>query len=190
MKNLNLKINETITVLLPNELVPLKITGKLKGYYYNKFAQHENALYLFIQRPRRKKLDRIIISTDTAFILKGQLKEMFRRELVSQNESVAMANLHRLTYDDFKDDENLLYYHEYNEKFNVNDDIEYFADCTCDFMIDNNIRHFEAEENEQYINYIKDIISTYNIGKVLNYCKIEGYNVLMNCINKAICYNW
>lgn len=186
MNKMNLKLNETITVLKPMELIPLRITGKLIGYYFDKFAQYENSLYLFIQRSRAKRVDRIIITeNDTVFIFKGKFQDSWRKEKVSE----VTTNLNRITYEDIKENKNLIYSHLYGEKFNINDNTEYFIEKTGDYMMYNDIRHFEAEENENYINYIKELAQNFNIGKIKDLCKIEGYSVLLNCINKAVGYN-
>ena len=190
MNKMNLKLNETITVLMPNELIPTKITGRLKGYYFSEYAQYEDALYLFIQRPRAKKIDRVVITSDTAFIFRGKFEECWRKEVLSKDQNTTVSQLHRITYEDIKENENLLYYHGFREKFNINKNIEWFIDSTADYMMDHNIRHFEAEENEGYINYIKELLCGFNLKNILDTCKLEGYGVLENCIKKAVEYNW
>lgn len=187
MNKMNLKLNETITILKPWDMIPSRVTGKIKGYYFSNYAQYENALYIYIQRPRAKKIDRVVIlPTDITFIFKGKFEECWRKEEISSRENL----LHRITFEDVKDNKNLIYSHLYGEEFTLNDNLEYFLDSTGDYMMYNNIRAKEAEANEGYINYIKELSQNFNIGKIKDLCKNEGYTVLLNCINKAVEYNW
>ena len=57
-------------------------------------------------------------------------------------------------------------------------------------MINNNIKAAEAEENDNYINYIKSIIGNYNVLNLKQYFINEGYDILVKCIDKAINYDW
>lgn len=189
---LNLKIGQKITVLKSDSLVPELYKGILKGYYYSKFAQHENALYLYIQRPRAKKVDRIIISSDTAFIFNGYaLNDIHRKEVISDNGDIKINKLHRWTYEDFKDNKDLIFYHEFRSDFDgVNNNIERFIDLTGEYIQNNNIRSREAIDNEGYISYIKELVQNYNINNLKQFIRNEGYSILEKCLNLATEYNW
>lgn len=188
VKELNLQIGQKYTVLLTEDLVPTRYYGTLKGYHFNKWAQYENCLYLYIQRPRAKRVDEIIISIDTVLIFKGNFKESFRREVIKETETATHSLLHRWSYEDVKDNKNLVYYHEFREKFKVNDNFDYLIDTTADYLIDNNIKGNEAGNNEGYINYIKSLVTKYNVNKLKEYITKEGYVSLISNINKAVQY--
>lgn len=188
MDKLNIEIGQKITILKPGELVPLLIAGKVEGFNYGKYAQYENSIFIYIRRPRRKHLDRIVIHEhETAFIFDGTFKDMHRKEKVNEN----MTNLHRWTYNDLKDNKNLIFYHCYGEKLQIENNFERFIDVTADYISDNNVNPREAEQNEGYINYIKEKVKNYNIDSLKSYLKNEGYyDILIKCIDKAIIYNW
>lgn len=183
----NLEIGSRITVLKPMELLPRRIYGTLQGYYISSYAQHKNALYLFIKPYRARKTIRIVIHTnDTAFIFKGNFENSWNKEKVSERESL----LQRISYNDIKDNKDLVYHHEYGQDIEGNLNFDMFADCTADYMYNNDIRNYEALENESYINYIKRLLTIYNVNTMLECCKREGYSILENCIKKAISYSW
>ena len=190
MKELNLVIGEKYTVLETMDLLPTRVYGTLKGYYYSNFAQYENALYIYIQRPRHKKVDRIVLTTDTFYIFKGDFKECWNKK-ENWNGNSRMTELKRFTFEDLKDNENLVYsFQGHNDKFNIDNDFEYLIDVTGDFIYNNSIKPIEAPENESYIDYIRSLLTRYNVNDLLNYIKIEGYSLLENSINNAVKYNW
>lgn len=186
----NLKIGSKITVLKPNSLIPENVYGTLEGFFINRYAQYENALYLFIKPFRCRKITRMVITEgETVYILKGQLKDSWRRENISKTEQVTVAQLHRLTENDIKDQ--LIYKHDFRTPFKgIENNYERFADMTADYMINNNIKAAEAEENDNYINYIKSIIGNYNVLNLKQYFINEDYDILVKCIDKAINYDW
>lgn len=190
VKELNLTIGEKYTVLETMDLLPTRIYGTLKGYYYSNFAQHENALYIYIQRPRCKKVNRIVLTTDTFYIFKGDFKECWNKE-ENFNGNARMTELKRFTYDDLKDNENLVYsFQGHNDTFNINNDFEGLIDNTGDFIYNNGLKPIEAPENASYIDYIRTLLTRCNINDLLNYIKAEGYILLENSINKAVKYKW
>lgn len=189
-KELNLVIGEKYTVLETMDLLPTRIYGTLKGYYYSNFAQHENALYIYIQRPRCKKINRIVLTTDTFYIFKGDFKECWNK-VPNWKGNARMTELKRFTYEDLKDNENLVYsFQGRTEKFIINNDFEGLLDNTGDFIYNNGIKPIEAPENESYINYIRSLLTRCNVNDLLKYIKIEGYNMLEKSINKAVEYSW
>lgn len=174
-----------ITVLKPNSLVPELYKGTLKNFYIGKYAQNENALFINIKLFRKRNVDKIVISIkDTCFIFKDFYNDMFRKEKISNRESL----LHRITYNDVKNDKNLLIYHEYNENFEVNENYEHFLDITADYCINNNLIRDEQVNNDGYINFIKDLLIDYNVNKLKNYVNINvGRDTFLHkCIEKAI----
>ena len=190
MNKLNLTIGQKISVLKPNGLSPELYKGILKGFYYSKYAQYENALFIYIQRPRAKRVDRIIISTDTAFIFNGYFKDMFREELVSDNGKVRCSKLNKWTYEDVKNNKDLIYHHEFKGEYDVNTNIDSFIELTGDYLCNNDIKPLKAPESIGYINYIKDLISNYNVNNLMEHIKAEGFTILENCLNLAIEYKW
>lgn len=187
----NLQVGSRITVLKPMDLVPTRVFGTLQGYYISSYAQYKNALYLFIKPYRARKTMRItILPDDTAFIFSGNFKEAWRKELIRESKEATVSQLHRITFNDVKDNKDLIYYHEYGQEIEGNLNFDMFADCTSDYMCNNNIRNFEALENEDYIEYIKRLLTLYNVNTMLECCKLEGYSILENCIKKAISYSW
>ena len=186
MKELNLVIGEKYTVLKSDDLVPSRYYGTLKGYHFDKWAQYENCLYLYIQRPRAKRVDEIIISIEKTFIFKGDFKESHRKEVIKDTETITHSLLHRWTYNDLKDNKTLVYYHDFKEEFNVNNDLDSFVDLTGEYIMNNNIKPIEAPENENYINYIKSLLTKYNVNNLKNYIDKLGYRLLQLSFNKAI----
>lgn len=185
-----LQIGSKVTILKPNELVPTRIYGTFQGGYIGRYAQYKNAYFLFIKPYRCRKIERVVITpNETAIILNGNINSSWRREELSSNEQATVSQLHRLTVNDFKK-ENIIYHHEYGQEIEGNLNFDMFADCTADYMCNNNIRHFEALDNEGYINYIKRLLTIYNASTMLACAVNEGYTVLENCIKKAIEYNY
>lgn len=186
----NLKIGSKITILKPNEITPYKIYGTLEGVYISNFAQHENTLFLYIKPFKCRRIERVTISqNEVAFILDKDIKNLWKKEVVKNDGDVVVQQLHRLRKNDI-DQNDIIYSHEYGEKFNANDNFEAFIDRTTDFMINEGVASSEAENNEKYIQHIKTLVTSYNVNKLKQYIKNEGYNILEKCINKAIQYNW
>ena len=48
---------------------------------------------------------------------------------------------------------------------------------SVDYIQNNNIKPVEAPTNENYISYIKTLLTQYNVNDLLNYIKIEGYSL-------------
>ena len=195
MKNvneLNLQIGEKYTVLNAGDLVPTRYYGTLKGYYYSNFAQHKNALYIYIQRPRARKVDRLIFTSDKIFIFKGKFENCWRKEVISETEQATTSLLHRYTYNDLKDNENLVYYNDglVNEYKPSTNDFEGLIDNTGDFIYNSSIRPIEAPENDGYIDYIRTLLTRYNVNDLKKYINELGYILLEKSINKAVEYKW
>lgn len=190
---LKLKIGEKFSVLLNNQLLPTLYKGVLQGYYYSNFAQYENALFLYIKRPRAKKVDRIVlIENESFFIFKGYtFNQNFRKEVIKNNDKVTHTLLHRWTYNDLKGNKNLIFSHRYGEKFqNIQNNFERFSDLTADYMMYNDISPKDAQESTNYINYIKELIKNYNVNSLLKEIKENNFCILESCFKKAISYNW
>jgi len=192
VKELNLTIGEKYTVLNAGDLVPTRYYGTLMGYYFDKWAQYENALYIYIKRPRARRVDRLVFTTDKLFIFKDKFEDCWRKEVVSETEQATTSLLHRFTYNDVKDNENLVYYNDgLVDGFKpVTDNFEYLLDMTGDFIDNNNLKPIEAPENASYIDYIRTLLTRYNVNDLLNYIKAEGYSLLEKSINKAVEYKW
>lgn len=186
MKELNLVIGEKYTILKPDELIADRWHGTLKGYHFDKWAQYENCLYLYIQRPRAKRVDEIIISIEKCFIFKGNFKESYRKEVIKETEKIEHSLLHRWTYEDLKNNKDLVYFHDFKEEFNVNNDLESFVDLTGEYIMNNNIKPIEAPESDEYISYIKSLLTRYNVNNLKKYIDNLGYRLLQQSFNKAI----
>jgi hypothetical protein len=193
-----LKIGERYSVILTGDLLPSNYQGTLQGYYFSKWAQHENCLFLFLKLKgaRKDKVQRIVLTpSDTVIITKGwDYKQCWRKEVITENENATMSRLHRLTVNDFEPSKVVLY-KEYGQEFETlksEDDFEAFADYTTGYCCNNDIRYFNAETNEGYINYIKTLLieRCYNVESLFKAIKENGYGVLENCLKSAIQYNW
>lgn len=191
MKELNLVIGEKYTVLKPNGLTSERTYGTLQGYYYSNYAQYDNALYLYIRRPRARRVDRVIVTSDTLFIFKGNFKEAYNKKLISDDGTTKLTQLNKWTYEDVKDNENLVYHHSFREELKpVTDKYDYLIEKAGDFICNNNIRPIESLENESYIDYIRSLVTYYNVNDLKEYINDLGYSILEKCINKAVEYNW
>ena len=186
---LEVKIGERVTILKPNSLVPELYKGTVQCYYFGKYAQYENALFLYIRIYRGKRIQRIVLlPSDVVFIFKGfNFDKSWNKERVSENHS----RLHRITYNDVKDNKDLIYHKAYGEEFvGINNNPESFIDYTGDFLCDNAIRAKEAINSAEYIEYIKQLVRSYNLNTLLDSIKKEGYHLLEQCVNKATEYAW
>lgn len=193
-----LKIGERYSVIFPNDLVPTNYQGTLQGYYYSKYAQHEDCLFLFLKLKgtRKDRVQRIVITPgQTTIIVKGwDFKKCWRKEVISENKDTIMSRLHRLTVNDFEPSQVVLY-KELRQEFETlkdEDSIEGFFDYTHSYCYDNQIRPFAAAENQGYINYIKNLLveRCYNVESLFRIIKENGYSVLENCLKLATEYNW
>lgn len=190
---LNIKIGQKVSILNAGDLVPSLYKGVIKGFYYSDYAQYKNALYIYIQRPRAKRIDRLVfLPSDTVFIFNGYTwKDVHRKEVIKETEEVTHTLLHKWTYKDVKNNKDLIYHHEYGEEFTgVNDSIERFIDLTGDYICNNDIKAREADKNDNYINYIKELIQNYNVNSLMKYIKSQNYIILEKCLKLATEYNW
>jgi len=193
MKMNNLMMGRKVTILNTEDLVPSFSKGTIQSFYYSKYAQYDNALFIYLKRFRSKKIDRIVITpVDTVYIFDGFTWDTaWRKELISDDGTMTHTLLHRWTYDDLKDNKDLIYSHSFNEEFtNIKTDNDCFIDLTCDFMYDNDITPFDAPENVSYINYIKSLISSYNVDNLMKFIKSKHFNLLENCLVQATDYKW
>ena len=183
-------IGEKISVLKSSDLVPACYYGTLQGFKIDKWAQYENCLYIYIKLFRKKSINKIVIApNETTFIFKGDFGKCWNKEKINSNESL----LHRITYNDIKDNNNLILSHNYG------DDIEClqngFIDITGDYLLSNCLNKDERlamQESANYYNYIKKELYLYNVSFVLAAIKDELgtdnklYNIV-NTINKEYC---
>ena len=192
--NMNkLIIGQKVTILNTEDLVPSFTKGTIQSFYYARYAQYDNALFIYLKRFRSKRIDRIVITpVDTVFILNGfTWDSAWRKELILDNGTMTHTLLHRWTYDDLKDNKDLIYAHAFNGTFeNIKTDNDYFIDMTGDFMYDNDIKPLDAPTNISYINYIKSLISSYNIDNLIKFVKAQEYSILENCLELATDYKW
>ena len=65
-----------VSIIKPNELIPMTRYGVIKSYEIKKWAQYDNCLYITF-RGFRKRSDEVIIITphDTAFIINGKYED-------------------------------------------------------------------------------------------------------------------
>ena len=183
-------IGEKISILKSSDLVPACYYGTLQGFKVDKWAQYENCLYIYIKLFRKRSINRIIITpNETTFIFKDNFNKCWNKEKINSRESL----LHRITYNDVKNDNNLILSHNYGE------DIEClqngFIDITGDYLLSNCLNKEERlamQESANYYNYIKKELSLYNVSFVLDTIEDELgsdsklYNIV-NTINKEYC---
>lgn len=193
----NLKVGNKYTFINTSDLLPYVVQGELKGYYIDHFAQYHNSINLFIKikgsRATTNLYHMTITPADTVVILNSdskELKQCWRREKVTSTET----RLHRLDVTDFTP-EQIAYTHKYLEQIEGNSHLETFEtilDLTGDFLYHNNIKPKQAEQNSYYINYIKELIIKYNLNVTdfKQWVKTQHFNILVNCVNLAIEYNW
>ena len=183
-------IGEKISILKSSDLVPACYYGTLQGFKIDKWAQYENCLYIYIKLFRKRSINRIVITpNETSFIFKGDFGKCWNKEKISSNESL----LHRITYNDIKNNNNLILSHNYGENIEC---LQYgFIDSTGDYLLSNSLNKEERlamQESANYYNYIKKELYLYNVSFVLDTIKDELgsdsrlYNIV-NTINKEYC---
>ena len=183
-------IGEKISVLKTSDLVPACYYGTLEGFKVDKWAQYENCLYIYIKLFRKRRVSRIVITpNETTFIFKDNFGKCWNKEKISSNESL----LHRITYNDIKNNNNLILSHNYGENIEC---LQYgFIDSTGDYLLSNCLNKEERlamQESASYYNYIKKELYLYNVSFVLDTIKDELgsdsrlYNIV-NTINKEYC---
>ena len=183
-------IGEKISILKSSDLVPACYYGTLQGFKIDKWAQYENCLYIYIKLFRKRSINRIVITpNETSFIFKGDFGKCWNKEKISSNESL----LHRITYNDIKNNNNLILSHNYGDAI---DCLQYgFIDSTGDYLLSNSLNKEERlamQESANYYNYIKKELYLYNVSFVLDTIKDELgsdsrlYNIV-NTINKEYC---
>ena len=183
-------IGEKISILKSSDLVPACYYGTLQGFKIDKWAQYENCLYIYIKLFRKRSINRIVITpNETSFIFKGDFGKCWNKEKISSNESL----LHRITYNDIKNNNNLILSHNYGENIEC---LQYgFIDSTGDYLLSNCLNKEERlamQESASYYNYIKKELYLYNVSFVLDTIKDELgsdsrlYNIV-NTINKEYC---
>ena len=183
-------IGEKISILKTSDLVPSCYYGTLEGFKIDKWAQYKNCLYIYIKLFRKRSINRIIITpNETTFIFKDNFNKCWNKEKINSKESL----LHRITYNDIKNNNNLILSHNYGE------DIEClqngFIDVTGDYLLSNCLNKEERlamQESANYYNYIKKELYLYNVSIVLDTIEDELgsdsrlYNIV-NSINKEYC---
>ena len=183
-------IGEKISVLKSSDLVPACYYGTLQGFKIDKWAQYENCLYIYIKLFRKISISRILITpNETSFIFKGEFDKCWDKEKISSNESL----LHRITYNDVKNNNNLILSHNYRDDIEC---LQYgFIDSTGDYLLSNCLNKEERlamQESTNYYNYIKKELYLYNVSLVLASIEDELgldsklYNIV-NTINKEYC---
>ena len=183
-------IGEKISILKSSDLVPACYYGTLQGFKIDKWAQYENCLYIYIKLFRKRSINRIVITpNETSFIFKGDFGKCWNKEKISSNESL----LHRITYNDVKNNNNLILSHNYGDAI---DCLQYgFIDSTGDYLLNNCLNKEERlamQESANYYNYIKKELYLYNVSFVLDTIEDELgsdsrlYNIV-NTINKEYC---
>ena len=184
-------IGEKISVLKAFDLVPNCYYGTLEGFKIDKWAQYENCLYIYIKLFRKRNINRIVITpNETTFIFKDNFDKCWNKEKINSRESL----LHRITYDDIKNNNNLILSHNYGDEIECLQQYD-FIDITGDYLLSNCLNKEERlamQETENYYNYIKKELYLYNISSVLDTIKNDLgldsrlYNIV-NTINKEYC---
>ena len=183
-------IGEKISILKSSDLVPACYYGTLQGFKIDKWAQYENCLYIYIKLFRKRSINRIIITpNETTFIFKDNFNKCWNKEEINSRESL----LHRITYNDIKNNNNLILSHNYGDAIEC---LQYgFIDSTGDYLLSNCLNKEERlamQESANYYNYIKKELYLYNVSIVLDTIKNELgsdsrlYNIV-NSINKEYC---
>ena len=183
-------IGEKISILKTSDLVPACYYGTLEGFKIDKWAQYENCLYIYIKLFRKRSINRIIITpNETTFIFKDNFDKCWNKEKINSRESL----LHRITYNDIKNNNNLILSHNYGEEIECLQNG--FIDITADYLLSNCLNKDERlamQESANYYNYIKKELYLYNISSVLDTIKNDLgldsrlYNIV-NSINKEYC---
>ena len=183
-------IGEKISVLKASDLVPSCYYGTLTGFKIDKWAQYENCLYIYIKLFRKRNINRIVITpNETTFIFKDNFNKCWNKEKINSTESL----LYRITYNDIKNNNNLILSHNYGETIEY---LQYgFIDSTGDYLLSNCLNKEERlamQESSNYYNYIKKELYLYNVSLVLATIEDELgtdsrlYNIV-NTINKEYC---
>lgn len=183
LNNLKLTVGEKYTILKPNNLLPECLQFTLVNYYIGDYAQHENQLFLIVKFKGHRKLSRVVIANETAFIFKGwNFTKNWSKEKVSET----MAKLHRITLDQVKNNKDFIYNISMGDSFTTENDILSFVDYTTDFLIDAGIRGAEQLKHEGYYNYIKQLLreKSYNINEVEKQCKAWDYIHIVTLLDK------
>ena len=183
-------IGKKISVLKTSDLVPACYHGTLQGFKIDKWAQYKNCLYIYIKLFRKRRISRIVITpNETTFIFKDNFGKCWNKEKINANENL----LHRITYNDIKNNNNLILSHNYGENIEY---LQYgFIDITGDYLLNNCLNkeeRLEMQVSENYYNYIKKELYLYNVSLVLDTIEEELgsdsrlYNIV-NTINKEYC---
>ena len=183
-------IGEKISILKTSDLVPCCYYGTLIGFKIDRWAQYENCLYIYIKLFRKRSINRIVITpNETTFIFKDNFNKCWNKEKINSAESL----LHRITYDDIKNNNNLILSHNYGEEIECLQNG--FIDITGDYLLSNCLNKDERlamQESANYYNYIKKQLYLYNVSIVLDTIKNELgidsrlYNIV-NSINNEYC---
>ena len=183
-------IGEKISILKTSDLVPCCYYGTLTGFKIDRWAQYENCLYIYIKLFRKRSINRIVITpNETTFIFKDNFDKCWNKEKINSRESL----LHRITYNDIKNNNNLILSHNYGEEIECLQNG--FIDITGDYLLSNCLNKEERlamQESSNYYNYIKKELYLYNISYVLDTIKNDLgldsrlYNIV-NSINKEYC---
>ena len=183
LNELNLKIGNKYTLLKPNSLVPELYQFTLVNYYISNFAQHENNLFLIVKLKGCRKLTRIIIANETAYLFSNwNFEKAWRKEKETENN----IRLYRVDINDIKDNKDLVISININDSFICNDDNYSFIDFTTDYIIDNNCVGEKQLTNEEYYNYIKELIRDryYNLNNLIRQCKALDYIYIVELLNR------
>lgn len=183
LNELNLKVGNKYTLLKPNNLVPELYQFTLVNYYISNFAQYENNLFLIVKLKGCRKLTRIVIANETAYLFNGwSFSKAWRREKETENTS----RLHRVNINDIKDNKNLVISININDSFICNDDNYSFIDFTTDYIINNNCIGEKQLTNEGYYNYIKELLRdrNYNLSNLIRQCKSLEYIYIVELLNR------
>lgn len=88
------------------------------------------------------------------------MKTVGEKEVVNETEQTQQVYYTRYTYNDLKDNENLVYYNDglVNEYKPSTNDFEGLIDIQETFIHDNEIKPIEAPENASYIDYIRVLL--------------------------------
>ena len=183
LKELNLKIGNKYTLLKPNSLVPELYQFTLVNYYISNFAQHENNLFLIVKLKGCRKLTRIIIAKEAAYLLKDwNFQKAWRKEKESEN----ISRLHRVNINDIKDNKDFVIAININDSFICNEDNYSFIDFTTDYILENNCRGKEQLNHKGYYNYIKELIRDkfYNLSDLIRQCRAWEYIYIVELLSK------
>lgn len=183
LNELNLKVGNKYTLLKPNSLVPELYQFTLINYYISNFAQYENNLFLIVKLKGCRKLSRIIIANESAYLFDNwNFDKAWRKEKESEN----VNRLHRVSANDIKDNKDIICIINMGDSFICNDDNYSFIDFTTDYIINNNCVGKEQLTNEGYYNYIKELLRdrNYNLSNLIRQCKSLDYIYIVELLNR------